>query len=69
MEYKPTLIKDRLPNVKGEKYGPIDEDTYIQLYNDGYIDDEYSIIKTKKRLFRIYLYIKNIFSYNFFNFK
>ena len=48
MEYKPTLIKDRLPNVKGEKYGPIDEDTYIQLYNDGYIDDEYSIIKTKK---------------------
>ena len=48
MEYKPTLIKDRLPNVNGEKYGPIDEDTYIQLYNDGYIDDEYSIIKTKK---------------------
>ena len=49
MEYKPTLIKNKLPNVKGEKFGPIDEDTYKTLFNNGYIDDEYGIIKKTKK--------------------
>tara|TARA_R100001460_G_scaffold102955_2_gene147889 strand:+ start:110 stop:292 length:183 start_codon:yes stop_codon:yes gene_type:complete len=49
MELRPTLIKDRLPNVKDEKYGPIDEDTYIKLYDEGYIEDEYNIIKKKQK--------------------
>jgi hypothetical protein len=49
MNYKPTLIKDRLPNLEGEKYGPVNESTYIQLYNDGYIADEFGLIKTKKQ--------------------
>ena len=49
MTYKPTLIKDRLPNLEGEIYGPVDEAGYIQLYTDGYIDDEFGLIKTKKQ--------------------
>ena len=36
--YKPTLIKDKLPNVEGEKFGPIDLETYTQLYEDGYLE-------------------------------
>ena len=47
--YKPTLIKDKLPNVKGEKFGPIDLETYTALCEEGYIDDEFGIIKAKKQ--------------------
>lgn len=47
--YKPTLIKDKLPNVEGEKFGPIDLETYTRLYEDGYIEDELGLIKAKKQ--------------------
>lgn len=46
--YNPTLKKDRIPNVKGEKYGPVDFEGYKELYEGGYIDDENNLI-TKKQ--------------------
>ena len=45
--YYPILKKDRLPNLKGEKYGPIDIEGYKNLYNDGFIDDDNNLIKKK----------------------
>lgn len=51
MGYLVTLIKDKGKYYKeGQKIGPVDIDTYNELYKDGYINDEYSIIKkqTKK---------------------
>ena len=45
--YKPILIKDRPPNKVGEKYGPVDLEGYKNLYNDGFIDDDFGLIKKK----------------------
>tara|TARA_R100001463_G_scaffold65456_2_gene118747 strand:+ start:1807 stop:1986 length:180 start_codon:yes stop_codon:yes gene_type:complete len=45
--YYPILIKDKTPNVKGEKYGPVDIESYKILYNNGFIEDDMGLIKKK----------------------
>ena len=46
--YNPILKKDRLPNKKGDKYGPITLEGYKSLYDEGYIDDELGLFKKKQ---------------------
>ena len=51
MEYLVTLIKDKGKYYrKGQVIGPVNIEGDNQLYNDGYIEDTYNIIKkeTKK---------------------
>lgn len=48
MDYFVILKKDRHPHSEGFKYGPVDEDGYMSLYNEGYIDDEHNLIKKTK---------------------
>jgi|TARA_R100000008_G_C3558289_1_gene154494 hypothetical protein len=48
--YKVKLIKDRFPHKEGDFYGPVDRDGYMNLLNEGVIEDEFNLIKktTKK---------------------
>jgi|TARA_R100001463_G_scaffold74997_2_gene129034 hypothetical protein len=49
-KYIVTFIKDRpIDNrKKGDKYGPINKEGYINLLNQGWIEDEHGLAKTKK---------------------
>ena len=50
-KYIVTFIKD-IPNTnrkKGDKYGPINKEGYINYLNQGWIEDEHGLTKTKKK--------------------
>tara|TARA_B100001094_G_scaffold90714_2_gene86758 strand:- start:2685 stop:2879 length:195 start_codon:yes stop_codon:yes gene_type:complete len=50
-KYTVTFIKD-IPNTnrkKGDKYGPINKEGYINYLNQGWIEDEHGLAKTKKK--------------------
>ena len=49
--YIVTFIQD-IPNTnrkKGDKYGPINKEGYINYLNLGWIEDEHGLTKTKKK--------------------
>lgn len=48
--YRVKLIKDRFPHQEGDMYGPVDRDGYMNLLNEGVIEDEFNLVKktTKK---------------------
>ena len=49
--YIVTFIKD-IPNTnrkKGDKYGPINKEGYMNYLNQGWIEDEHGLTKTKKK--------------------
>ena len=48
--YKVKLIKDRFPHQEGDMYGPVDRDGYMNLLEEGVIEDEFNLVKktTKK---------------------
>lgn len=49
--YIVTFIKDRTIDnrKKGDKYGPINKEGYMKLLNQGWIEDEHELAKTKKK--------------------
>jgi|TARA_R100000458_G_scaffold59929_2_gene72832 hypothetical protein len=50
MDYRPILIKDMSPHKKkGDKFGPVNEKGYRELIEDGWVNDEDNIIKTKSK--------------------
>jgi hypothetical protein len=48
--YIVTFIKDRPIDgrKKGDKYGPVKKEGYMNLLNQGWIEDEHGLAKTKK---------------------
>lgn len=46
--YKVTLIKDRFPHQKGDSYGPVDREGYMNLLSEGVIEDEHNLNKKSK---------------------
>tara|TARA_Y100001973_G_C5208730_1_gene343669 strand:- start:7042 stop:7251 length:210 start_codon:yes stop_codon:yes gene_type:complete len=48
--YIVTFIKDRPIDGRkeGDKYGPINKEGYMNLLNQGWIEDEHGLAKTKK---------------------
>jgi len=47
MAYKVKLKKDRGPHKEGEFANPANLKSYINLYKDGYIDDDLNLIEKK----------------------
>jgi hypothetical protein len=47
--YTVTLIKDRPPHKKGDSYGQVDRDGYLNLLDGGFIEDEFNLKSIKKK--------------------
>ena len=46
--YRVKLIKDRFPHQEGDTYGPVDREGYMNLLNEGVIEDEHNLVKKSK---------------------
>lgn len=46
--YYAQLIKDRFPRKIGQNIGPLDEQSYKNLLNEGFINDEENLVEKPK---------------------